>query len=338
MTQPDGVSLARDEVERLQGTALALEREIGSVIVGHQEVVRDVTIALLAGGHVLLEGLPGLGKTLLVRSVAHALQLEYSRIQFTPDLMPADVTGTNVLMDAARSNGQHAFHFQPGPVFANLVLADEINRATPRTQSALLEAMQEGLVTVGRTTHRLPRPFFVLATQNPIELEGTYPLPEAELDRFFFKLNVGFPSRADLAEIVQRTTGPALVNPSVVADAATVVELQRLAREVPVASHVADYAVRLVLATHPELSAGAEHVRRAVRYGASPRAAQALVLAGKVNALLAGRLNVAAADIRRAALPVLRHRLVLTYEAEARGDTPDRIVQEVLAATPENVR
>jgi len=338
VTQSDGVSLARDQVERLQGTALALEREIGSVIVGHQEVVRDVTIALLAGGHVLLEGLPGLGKTLLVRSVAHALQLEYSRIQFTPDLMPADVTGTNVLMDAARSNGQHAFHFQPGPVFANLVLADEINRATPRTQSALLEAMQEGLVTVGRTTHRLPRPFFVLATQNPIELEGTYPLPEAELDRFFFKLNVGFPSRADLAEIVQRTTGPALANPSVVADAATVVELQRLAREVPVASHVADYAVRLVLGTHPELSAGAEHVRRAVRYGASPRAAQALVLAGKVNALLAGRLNVAAADIRRVALPVLRHRLVLTYEAEARGDTPDRIVQEVLAATPEDDR
>lgn len=330
----DAAVRPRDDVQRLQQTARALEREIGRVIVGHTDLVRDVTIALLAGGHVLLEGLPGLGKTLLVRSVAHALQLEYSRIQFTPDLMPADVTGTNVLADTA--DGQRGFVFQPGPVFANLVLADEINRATPRTQSALLEAMQEQAVTVGRLSHPLPRPFFVLATQNPIELEGTYPLPEAELDRFFFKLNVGFPPRADLAEIVRRTTGPATDTPAVVADGPTVAALQSLARMVPVATHVADYAVRLVLATHPELSEGAEPARRSVRYGAGPRAAQAMVLGAKVHAVLAGRMNVAFDDVRRVATPVLRHRLILTYEAEARGETSDGVIQDILTATRQN--
>jgi MoxR-like ATPase len=339
------------DVERLQRTAHALEREVATVIVGHQDVVRGVTIALLAGGHVLLEGLPGLGKTLLVRTVARAVSLEYSRIQFTPDLMPADVTGTNVLMPtssavdgaargpvegSATSDGPGGFHFQPGPVFANLVLADEINRATPRTQSALLEAMQEHAVTVGRTSHKLPEPFFVLATQNPIELEGTYPLPEAELDRFFFKLAVGFPSRPDLGEIVRRTTGPAATAPAVVANAANVLELQELVREVPVASHVADYAVRLVLATHPELPEGLERARRSVRYGASPRAAQALVLASKVNALLGQRLNVSFDDVRRVALPVLRHRLVLTYEADARGETADAVINDLLIQVRES--
>ena len=323
------------DIDRLQRSAQALEEEVSRIIVGQADVVRGVTIALLAGGHVLLEGLPGLGKTLLVRTVARALHLEYSRIQFTPDLMPADVTGTNVLLDADSADGPRGFDFQRGPVFANIVLADEINRATPRTQSALLEAMQEQAVTVGRISHDLPRPFFVLATQNPIELEGTFPLPEAELDRFFFKLTVGFPSRTELAEIVRRTTGAGGGTPRVVADASSVLELQRLVREVPIASHVADYAVRLVLATHPEQAEAGDRARRSVRFGASPRAAQALVLGGKVNAVLAGRMNVSFEDVRRVALPVLRHRVMLSYEAEARGETPDSVIEDVLANVPE---
>jgi MoxR-like ATPase len=323
------------EIDRLQRSAQALEEEVSRIIVGQADVVRGVTIALLAGGHVLLEGLPGLGKTLLVRTVARALHLEYSRIQFTPDLMPADVTGTNVLLDTDSAGGPRGFDFQRGPVFANIVLADEINRATPRTQSALLEAMQEQAVTVGRISHDLPRPFFVLATQNPIELEGTFPLPEAELDRFFFKLTVGFPSRTELAEIVRRTTGAAGGTPRVVADASSVLELQRLVREVPIASHVADYAVRLVLATHPEQAEAGDRARRSVRFGASPRAAQALVLGGKVNAVLGGRMNVSFEDVRRVALPVLRHRVMLSYEAEARGETPDSVIEDVLANVPE---
>jgi MoxR-like ATPase len=296
-------------------------------------VVRGVTIAMLAGGHVLLEGLPGLGKTLLVRTIARALQLQYSRIQFTPDLMPADILGTNVLLEAA--HGGRAFQFQPGPIFANLVLADEINRATPRTQSALLEAMQEHAVSIGTTSHPLPGPFFVLATQNPIELEGTYPLPEAELDRFFFKLQVGFPTRAELSKIVDRTTGPRAEAPTAVTDGASVTELQDIAREVPVASHVADFAVRLVLASHADLPEAAETAKRNVRYGASPRAAQAMVLAAKIHAVLAGRMNVSFDDVRRVALPALRHRLILSYESEAKGMTTDRVVAELLTAVPE---
>jgi MoxR-like ATPase len=277
--------------------------------------------------------LPGLGKTLLVRTIARALQLHYSRVQFTPDLMPADILGTNVLLDAA--TGGRAFQFQPGPIFANLILADEINRATPKTQSALLEAMQEQAVTVGTVGHPLPSPFFVLATQNPIELEGTYPLPEAELDRFFFKLQVGFPSRVELATIVERTTGPRADPPSVVAEGSTVLELQELVREIPVASHVADYAVRLVLASHPDLPEAAETAKRSVRFGASPRAAQAIILASKIHAVLAGRVNVAFDDVRRVALPALRHRLILNYEAEAKGVTADRVVAELLNSVRE---
>jgi MoxR-like ATPase len=319
-------------VERLRRTAEALEHEVGRVIVGQQMVVRGVTIALLAGGHVLLEGLPGLGKTLLVRTIASALQLHYSRIQFTPDLMPADILGTNVLLD---SGSGRAFQFQPGPIFANIVLADEINRATPRTQSALLEAMQEQSVTVGTVAHPLPTPFFVLATQNPIEMEGTYPLPEAELDRFFFKLHVGFPSRPELAAIVERTTGPRSDPPEPVGRAENVLELQDLAREVPVATHVADYAVRLVLATHPELPEAAEGAKRNVRFGASPRAAQSIIMAAKLHAVLAGRINVAFEDVRRVALPALRHRLILSFEAEAKGVTADRVVAELINAVPE---
>ena len=326
----------RTELERLRAVAIALEREVAQVIVGQQTVLRGVTIALLAGGHVLLEGLPGLGKTLLVRTVAGALQLAYSRVQFTPDLMPADIMGTNVLLESAHAAGvARSFQFQPGPIFANLVLADEINRATPKTQSALLEAMQEGQVTVASVGHQLPRPFFVLATQNPIELEGTYPLPEAELDRFFFKLNVGFPSRGELSDIVQRTTGPRPEPPAPIASGATILEVQDIAREVPIASHVADYAVRLVLASHPELPEGAEPARRSVRYGASPRAAQAIILAGKIHAVLAGRVNVAFEDVRRVAAAALRHRIILSYEAEAKGMTTDRLIGELLAAVPE---
>jgi MoxR-like ATPase len=320
-------------VAELRQTVERLEREVSRVVVGQQLVVRGVTIALLAGGHVLLEGLPGLGKTLLVRTIARALQLHYSRIQFTPDLMPADILGTNVLLEAA--NGGRAFQFQPGPIFANLFLADESNRATPKTQSALLEAMQEQAVTVGTVGHPLPSPFFVLATQNPIEMEGTYPLPEAELDRFFFKLHVGFPSRAELASIVDRTTGPRGELPSPVADANRVLELQELAREIPLASHVADYAVRLVLASHPELPEGVETAKRNVRFGASPRAAQAMILGSKIHAVLGGRLNVSFDDVRRVALPSLRHRLILNYDAEAKGVTADRVVAELLAAVRE---
>jgi MoxR-like ATPase len=321
-------------LDGLRRTVEALEREVARVIVGQEVVVRGVTIALLAGGHVLLEGLPGLGKTLLVRTIARALQLHYSRIQFTPDLMPADILGTNVLLETSQGGGR-AFQFQAGPVFANLILADEINRATPRTQSALLEAMQEQAVTVGTVGHDLPQPFFVLATQNPIELEGTYPLPEAELDRFFFKLQVGFPSRAELAAIVDRTTGPRAAPPAPVTDGARILELQEIAREIPVASHVSDYAVRLVLASHPDLPEAAETAKRHVRFGASPRAAQALIVGGKIHAVLAGRVNVAFDDIRRVALPALRHRLILNYEAEARGVTTERVIAELLAAVPE---
>jgi MoxR-like ATPase len=319
-------------VERLRRTAEALEREVARVIVGQHLVVRGVTIALLAGGHVLLEGLPGLGKTLLVRTIANALNLQYSRVQFTPDLMPADILGTNVLLDGPQGR---VFQFQPGPIFANIVLADEINRATPKTQSALLEAMQEQVVTVGRVGHALPTPFFVLATQNPIEMEGTYPLPEAELDRFFFKLHVGFPSRAELTEIVQRTTGPQATSPAVVEEGAGVLELQAIIRDIPVASHVADYAVRLVLASHPDAAEAVEPSKKNIRFGASPRAAQAIILAAKIHAVLAGRVNVAFDDVRRVALPALRHRLILSYEAEARGVTADRVIAELLAAVPE---
>jgi MoxR-like ATPase len=329
----DSPAAAANEIERLRTTVQALEYEVSRVIVGQELVVRGVTIAMLAGGHVLLEGLPGLGKTLLVRTVARALQLQYSRVQFTPDLMPADILGTNVLLEA--THGGRAFQFQPGPIFANLVLADEINRATPRTQSALLEAMQEHAVTIGATSHPLPSPFFVMATQNPIELEGTYPLPEAELDRFFFKLHVAFPSRAELSRIVDRTTGPRTDPPNTVTDGASVAELQEIAREVPVASHVADFAVRLVLASHADLPEAAETAKRNIRYGASPRAAQAMILAAKIHAVLAGRVNVAFDDVRRVALPALRHRLILNYESEAKGVTTDRVVAELLSAVPE---
>jgi MoxR-like ATPase len=320
-------------IDELQDTARAIEQEVARVIVGQEAAVRGVVIALLAGGHVLLEGLPGLGKTMLVRTLAEALHLKYSRIQFTPDLMPADVSGTNIL--AEDTSGNRHFTFQPGPIFANLVLADEINRATPKTQSALLEAMQEQTVTIANAAHQLPRPFFVLATQNPIEMEGTYPLPEAELDRFFFKLNVSYPSREQLNEIVRRTTSGQMEPVHRVADGARILEMQTLARQVPIATHVADYAVRIVMATHPEAEGAPEATRQYIRYGASPRAAQAIVLAAKIFALLGGRFNVAFEDVRRVAPPALRHRLILNFEAEAKSISADTVIRSILRSVPE---
>jgi MoxR-like ATPase len=303
------------------------------VIVGQQDAVRGILISLAAGGHVLLEGVPGLGKTTMARAFAGALGLEQRRVQFTPDLMPADITGTTVL---TQDEGDHAeLHFQPGPLFANLVLADEINRAAPRTQSALLEAMQERTVTIGTTTHPLPRPFFVLATQNPVEMHGTYPLPEAELDRFLFKLQFAFPTRDELSAMVVHTAERA-VDPDVaaVADAATLVRMNELVRAVPAAAHVIDYASRLVLALHPGGEDAPDAVARYVRLGPSPRGAQALALAGRAAALMDGRVNLAFEDVRAVALPALRHRLVLSFDAERAGVAADDIVAEALARVP----
>ncbi|MHB8488639.1 MAG: AAA family ATPase [Candidatus Dormibacteria bacterium] len=306
--------------------AVALEAELHKLIVGQEELVRHVVTSLLAGGHVLLEGVPGLGKTALVRAVGDALTLHFARIQFTPDLMPADITGTMVISE---TDTGRRFTFQHGPVFANIVLADEINRATPKTQSALLEAMQEHSVTVAGETRPLPEPFFVLATQNPIELEGTYPLPEAQLDRFLMKLLVPFPSNDDLVEIARRTTGPELPRVEAVAGTDTLLGMIALARTVPVADHVIDYAARLVRATHPQ-HANLDMVRTLVRFGASPRAVQGLVQGAKVRALLDGRFNVAFDDIRALAKPVLRHRVLLGFEAEAQGTTPDEVIAQVV--------
>jgi MoxR-like ATPase len=308
-----------------------LEEEVGRVLVGQAAAVRAVATCLVAGGHCLLEGVPGIGKTLLVRTLSEALTLEFRRIQFTPDLMPADVTGTMVL---AEEGGSRTFRFEAGPIFANLVLADEINRATPKTQSSLLEAMQERSVTVAGVTRDLPAPFAVLATQNPIEMEGTYPLPEAQLDRFLLKVLVPAPARAELLEIVRRTTQPDLPSVERIMDGPELLRHRRLVRGVVIADHVADYANRLVLATHPGGADAPDEVRRYVRYGASPRGSQALVLGAKVEALLDGRVNVAFKDIAALALPALRHRVLLTYEAEADGVPADAVVRAVLAAVP----
>ena len=318
-------------VDPKQVTELAnkLETELARLIVGQKELLRDTVISLISGGHILLEGVPGLGKTMLVRSLGQALELSFSRIQFTPDLMPADIVGTNIIRE---DSGRREFAYQPGPIFASLILADEVNRATPKTQSALLEAMQERTVTVGNETRALPSPFFVLATQNPIELEGTYPLPEAQLDRFFFKVLVPFPSETELLEIARRTTGGALPELNTVGDAEAIVGAQRVAREVPIADHVLRYAARLIMATHPNRTE-LDSVRKYVRYGASPRGLQTLVLAGKVRALLEGRYNVAFEDLAAVAHPALRHRVFLQFEAEADSVTTDQIVDEILEHT-----
>jgi len=302
--------------------------EIGRRIVGQDEIVASTVTSLLAGGHVLLEGIPGVGKTSLVQTLADVLHLKFSRIQFTPDLMPADIVGTNVIQE--NPHGGTFFEFQPGPVFANVVLADEINRATPKTQSALLEAMQDLSVSVGRTTYPLEQPFLVLATQNPLEMEGTYPLPEAQLDRFFFKLKVTYPTEDAMHDILDRTTQASTSAVERVLDGPEILEMRRVARAVPIARPVQAYAIRLTLGTHPGSPYATPLVGRYVRYGAGPRAAQALVLAGKIHALRRGNAFVAPEDIRTGALPALRHRILLNFEGEAEQINPDLIIDELI--------
>jgi MoxR-like ATPase len=307
--------------------ATRIESEVGRVIVGQTDVIRSVLVSILAGGHVLLEGVPGLGKTMLIRTLGEALDLKFSRIQFTPDLMPADILGTEILTD---QNGQREFRFRPGPLFANLVLADEINRATPKTQSALLEAMQETSVTVAQHTYHLEQPFFVMATQNPLEMEGTYPLPEAQLDRFFFKVNVDLPNAAEMIEIMDRTTGQETPSARKVIRGIDILQMRELARAVPVASHVKEYVANLVLATHPDNPQATPLVKKYVRYGVSPRGGQAIVLGAKVTALLAGRYNVAFEDIHDVAPAALRHRLLLNFDGLAEGIRADTVIEELL--------
>ncbi len=312
-----------------------VRQEVGKVLVGQDEVVETVLIALFAGGHVLLEGVPGLGKTLLVRTLSGALDLHYSRIQFTPDLMPADITGTRIVNED--ESGRKAFQFEAGPIFAQVVLADEVNRATPKTQSALLEAMQEGEVTAGGETHSLEQPFIVLATQNPLEMDGTYPLPEAQLDRFLFKVQVPFPTRDELNQILVRTTGSQENSTSSVLDGPAILRHRERVREIEAASHVQDYAVRLLLATHPGSDEAPEEVTRWVRYGASPRGVQSLLLGAKVRAALAERVHVSFDDVRKTAPAALRHRILLGFEGEAEGITTDQIVEAVLAGVSDVV-
>lgn len=321
---------SREQLDTAAAKVAALKAEISKVIVGQASVVEQLIWCLIAGGHALLEGIPGLGKTMLVRTVADTVALRFSRIQFTPDLMPSDITGTTLIDFGAP--GAASQRFQPGPVFGNMVLADEINRATPKTQSALLEAMQEGTVTAGGETHILPKPFFVLATQNPIEQEGTYPLPEAQLDRFLLKIGVDYPTREQLKEIVTRTTSLHKPHAEVVMTGDELAELQQLAKGLLIADDMLDLAVALVMMTHPEDADAPDEVKRYARFGAGPRALQALVSISKVRALCSGRMHVSWQDLRTSALPVLRHRIVLTYEAQALGLTTDRLTETILSA------
>jgi MoxR-like ATPase len=321
-----------EQIAAFRQTYAALRGEISKTIVGHDAIVDGTLIALLAGGHVLLEGVPGLGKTLLVRTLSEVLDLSFNRIQFTPDLMPADILGTNIVMEVP--GGRREFQFQKGPIFAHLLLADEINRATPKTQSALLEAMQEHSVTAGGEIRVLEEPFFVMATQNPIDQEGTYPLPEAQLDRFFFKLLVGYPSGVEMTEVLTRTTEGTKAAVSKVLERERLLELMALVRQVPVASHVKDYAVRLVMATHSKTENAAPIANQYLRFGSSPRGAQTLVLAGKVRALVQGRLNVSFDDVHAMAPAALRHRLILNFEADAEGITTDHIITHILKEVP----
>ncbi len=320
-----------EQAKSFRARVEALEAEIGKIIVGHREVVRQTIVAILAEGHALLEGVPGIGKTLLVRTISQCLNLKFSRVQFTPDLMPADILGTNIVVEDAQ--GRKSFEFQKGPIFGNIILADEINRATPKTQSALLEAMQEKAITVSGVRHALEEPFFVLATQNPIEMEGTYPLPEAQVDRFLFKVEVPPSKLADLVQVIDRTTGTETPQAKQVLSGPDILAMRALAREVEIASHVKEFAARLVLATHP--GSGSAIAKKYLRYGASPRGAQALVRAGKILALLKGRYNVSFGDLREAAFPALRHRLILNFEAEAEGVKSDTILEKILAEIPE---
>lgn len=319
------------DIEEFVDKARQIEAEIAKVMVGQKQIIRHSLIALLAGGNVLLEGVPGLGKTMLVKTLSQVLSLEFKRIQFTPDLMPADIVGTSIISEDAE--GRRAFQFQAGPVFANIVLADEINRATPKTQSALLEAMQERTVTAGGKTRNLPDPFFVLATQNPLEMEGTYPLPEAQTDRFLFKLLVEFPGEEELAAIISRDMGSEPGDLERIASGEEVLAMRDIAAGVPVAERVNQRIVKLILASHPDSYYAPEMIKKYVRYGASPRAGQALVASSRVRALIKGRYNVAFADIEELAYPVLRHRIILNFEGEAEGIKIDDLIGELLAAT-----
>jgi MoxR-like ATPase len=323
-----------DDAKQFRERFAHVQAEIGKVIVGQPETVQGVLTCMFVGGHVLLEGVPGLGKTLLVRTLAQVLDLKFARVQFTPDLMPSDILGTNIITE---HEGNRRFAFQSGPIFAQILLADEINRATPKTQSALLEAMQEHSVTIAGTVHRLEEPFFVLATQNPIEQEGTYPLPEAQLDRFFFKLLVPFSTREDLNLILDRTTRNEWAKPERIMDGAEIMRWQGLIRDVLVAPPVQDYAIRLLLASHPQNEFAPAVTNRYIRCGASPRGVQALTLASKVQALLAGRFNVSFEDVRKVYLPALRHRILLNFEAQAENVPADNVLAQVIQDVPETV-
>src|SRR5229473_2220887 len=327
------VSAMPQRAEQFRQAYNKLYAEIAKVIVGHTDIVHGVLTCLFVGGHALLEGVPGLGKTLLVRTLSQVLDLSFNRIQFTPDLMPSDIIGTNIITEG--SDGKRVFTFQSGPLFAQIVLADEINRATPKTQSALLEAMQEHSVTIGGTIHKLVEPFFVMATQNPIEQEGTYPLPEAQLDRFFFKLAVNYSTREELSVIIDRTTSGDWPQPAKIMDGPAIMKWQRLARKTFIAPQVQDYAIRLILATHPQGPFAVGVTNRFLRFGASPRGAQAIVLAAKVRAMLEGRFNVSFDDIRKVYLPALRHRILLNFEAQAENVLPDTILTEILGEVKE---
>jgi MoxR-like ATPase len=334
--EADPMSIGQSMEERANLFALryaAVKEQLGRVIVGHDDIVHGVLTCLFVGGHCLLEGAPGLGKTLLVRTLSHVLDLNFSRIQFTPDLMPADILGTNMVLETP--DGRRVFEFQKGPIFTQICLADEINRATPKTQSAMLETMQEGSVSIGGKVYQLDRPFFVMATQNPIEQEGTYPLPEAQLDRFFYKLVVGYSSREELSTILDRTTRGVSLQTEKVMDGPEILQWQQFIREVVLARHVQDYIVRLVLATHPDGPHAMDVTNKYLRWGASPRAAQTVALAAKVRALLNERYNVSFEDVRRTFLPALRHRVILNFEAEAEGITTDQVLLEILEKAPE---
>ena len=338
LTKPRSKKLDKSEIGPGEVEAFAsgfekLREQVARRIVGNTEVVQQVLTAIFAGGHVLLEGVPGLGKTLMVRTISDALHLEFHRIQFTPDLMPADITGTNILSE--NSQGERGFRFQKGPIFANLILADEVNRATPKTQSAILEAMQDRSVSVGGTTHALPTPFCVLATQNPIEMEGTYPLPEAQVDRFLFKVDVKPQGEEELMGVIQRTTGDEEIEVERVMDPEQIARLQLTVRQVLVAEFVQRYAARLVLGTHPQSPYATTMTNQFVRFGASPRGVQSLIMAAKVQALLDGRYNVSCEDIAKVARPALRHRIIRNFEAEADGITQGAILDELLASVAE---
>ena len=316
-------------IDHFRGAFSSIKKEISKFIVGQEDIIEDVLSAVVCGGHVLLEGVPGLGKTALVQTLAQALQLQFKRIQFTPDLLPADVVGSNILI---QKNNEKVFQFEPGPVFCNILLADEINRATPKTQSALLETMQEKRVTVAGTTHCLDQPFFVLATQNPIEQDGTYPLPEAQLDRFFFKLHVEMPSHREFAQIVKRTSGTKTPQINRVADGADIIKMGQIVRCIPIDDAILNYLVHIVRMTHPTVKQAPESVRKYVRHGASPRAAQAILAAARVRAMLAGRYHVSTDDIDSVAVPAMRHRLILSFEGEAEGITTDQLIQKIVAS------